>query len=316
MFSLIAAMALAATPATAPTSERAVEVAGPQGPLAGTLRLAGKGAPVMLIVPGSGPTDRDGNNPLGVAAAPYRMLAEALSAKGVSTLRIDKRGIFGSKAAVADANQVTIADYAADVRAWVGEARQATGAGCVWVSGHSEGGLVALAAAQRPDGICGVVVISAPGRPLAITMREQLRSNPANAPLLDEALLAIATLEGGGTVDVAASPVPLKMLFNPAVQPYLRDLFSYDPAKLAGSFEGPLLVVQGGRDLQVGQSDAELLKAAHPGARLALFAEANHVLKTVPNDRGQNVASYGDPSLPLAPGIAETIAAFIHAGGK
>ena len=88
---LIAGLAAAAIPMTAP---------GPQGPLEGTLLDAGKGAPVVLIVPGSGPTDRDGNNPIGVTSAPYRLLAEALGAKGVSTVRIDKRGLGGSKAAV------------------------------------------------------------------------------------------------------------------------------------------------------------------------------------------------------------------------
>ena len=101
---LIMAAAIAATiPMTAP---------GPEGPLAGTLLDAGHDAPVVLIVPGSGPTDRDGNNPLGVKAAQYRLLAEALARKGVSSVRVDKRGLGGSKAAASDPNKVTIADYA------------------------------------------------------------------------------------------------------------------------------------------------------------------------------------------------------------
>src|SRR5688500_7572800 len=133
---LAAAMAVADLGSTA--IEQPVEIAGPKGPLAGSLRPAGEGAPVVLIVPGSGPTDRDGNNPLGVKAAPYRMLAKELSSRGIATLRIDKRGMFGSKAAIADANAVTIADYAADVHAWVAKARALTGAKCAWVAGHSE----------------------------------------------------------------------------------------------------------------------------------------------------------------------------------
>src|SRR6185437_11332636 len=150
MFSLlIAAAAAVAVPMTAP---------GPQGPLAGTLEDAGKGAPVVLIIPGSGPTDRDGNNPIGVTAAPYRLLAEALAAKGVSSVRIDKRGMFGSKAAVPDPNKVTIADYATDAHSWAAAVRKQTGAKCVWVLGHSEGALIALAATQQPQGICGVIL--------------------------------------------------------------------------------------------------------------------------------------------------------------
>ena len=188
---MLAVIALSATPSAA--NEREVTIAGPKGALAGTLASAGEEAPVVVIVPGSGPTDRDGNNPLGVKAAPYRMLAEALAKRGVSTLRIDKRGMFASKAAIDNANAVTIADYAADARAWAKEARRQTGAKCVWLLGHSEGGLVALAAAQDPADVCGVITVAAAGRRLSDVMREQLRSNPANAPILDPALASIDT---------------------------------------------------------------------------------------------------------------------------
>ena len=83
---------LAAALAAAPPAERPITAPGPLAPLAGTLADAGKGAPVLLIIPGSGPTDRDGNSPLGVKAGTYRLLAEALAARGVSSVRIDKRG--------------------------------------------------------------------------------------------------------------------------------------------------------------------------------------------------------------------------------
>src|SRR6476646_11725588 len=93
------AAAMAAQPITAP---------GPQGNLAGTFENAEKSTPIALIIPGSGPTDRDGNNPLGVRGGPYAQLALGLKAAGVSSVRIDKRGMFGSKAAIDDANKVTI----------------------------------------------------------------------------------------------------------------------------------------------------------------------------------------------------------------
>ncbi len=64
-------------------------------------------APLALIIPGSGPTDSDGNNPLGVRASTYKLLAQDLAARGVATVRIDKRGMFASAAAVADPNAVT-----------------------------------------------------------------------------------------------------------------------------------------------------------------------------------------------------------------
>ncbi len=300
---IIAAAAAAAQPITAP---------GPQGPLAGTLLDAGPTAPVVLIIPGSGPTDRDGNNPLGVKAAPYRLLAEELAGMGVSTVRIDKRGMLGSKDAIADANAVRIADYADDTHAWVKSIRERTGARCVWVLGHSEGGLVALEAAQKADGLCGVILVSAVGRKMGDVIREQLRANPANAPLLEVAMPAIDSLEAGKSVDSSTMPAPLQKLFAPQIQPFLMDLMASDPAKLAAGVKLPMLIVQGGRDLQVSESDAKALAAAQPRAKLVIVPQMNHVLKDVgSDDRAANFATYGDPSLPVDSAIVEAIADFL-----
>lgn len=107
----VLAMALAAgTPALA----SGIDALGSDGPLRGTMSLPTNDAPIILMIPGSGPTDRDGNSPLGVNAAPYRLLAEGLAEQGIGSVRIDKRGMFGSKGAVPDANAVTIADYVHD----------------------------------------------------------------------------------------------------------------------------------------------------------------------------------------------------------
>ena len=296
----------------AAAASAAITAPGPQGPLEGTLLEAGKSAPVVLIIPGSGPTDRDGNNPLGVTAAPYRLLAEALAAKGVSSARIDKRGMFGSKAAVADANKVTIADYAADTHNWVDAIHKRTGAKCVWVLGHSEGALVALASAQNPDGMCGVILVSGAGRRMSDIIREQLRANPANAPVLDSAMAAIDSLEQGRHVDVTDMHPALQRLFAPQVQDFLIDMFRQDPAKLAAAVKLPMLIVQGERDVQVSVADAKALATAQPKARLVLIPAMNHVLKDVgSDDRAANVATYADPSLPVDSTAVDAIASFV-----
>jgi pimeloyl-ACP methyl ester carboxylesterase len=315
MISLLLAAALAMSTTPGP---RDVQAPGPQGPLEGTLLpAAASRAPIVLIIPGSGPTDRDGNNPLGVKAAPYRLLAEALAADGVSTVRIDKRGMFGSRAAIADANQVTIADYASDVHAWVKALRAETGARCIWVAGHSEGGLVALAAARQPEGICGLVLLSAPGRPLDQIIRAQLQANPANASLLPEAFAALDKLKSGQRVDTTGMNPALMPLFAPAVQAFLAEMMTYDPAELVGAFRGPVLIVQGDRDLQIGLGDARRLAAADAKAKLVILPGVNHVLKNVAtDDRTANFATYANPDLPLGDGVAASIAAFVKAGGR
>ncbi len=313
---VLSSAALAATP-SAPI-ETYVEALGPSGPLKGTmLAPASGGAPMMLIIPGSGPTDRDGNNPLGVKASTYRLLAEGLAARGIGTVRIDKRGMFASSAAVTDANAVTIDDYAVDVHAWTAAIRKQTGAPCVFLLGHSEGGLVALAAAQKITDICGLVLISATGRPLGEVLREQLRSNPANAPILDQATAAIDALEAGKRVDVTRMNPALWPLFAPQVQGFLIGVFSYDPAKLIGAVSKPVLIMQGERDLQVTVTDADRLKQAAPKAELVLLPNTNHVLKTVSSDdRRANFATYVDPGLPLAPGVVDAVANFVTTPAK
>lgn len=303
MLSVLIAAVSAAIPMTAP---------GPEGPLGGTLLEAGKGAPVVLIIPGSGPTDRDGNNPLGVTAAPYRLLAEALAQNGVSSVRIDKRGMFGSKAAIPDANKVTITDYASDVHNWVAAIQKQSGVTCVWVLGHSEGALVALAAAQEPKGICGVVLVSGAGRRLSDVIRDQLSSNAAFAPELDSAFTALKSLEAGQHVDGTHFDPMLQKLFAPQVQDFLIDMFRQDPPKLAASLKVPVLIVQGERDLQVSASDAKALATAQPKAKLVLLPSMNHVLKDVESDdRAVNLAAYSDPSLPVDPGLVDAIAKFV-----
>ena len=300
--------------AQAPSSERPLEAPGPLGPLEGTLLLP-KSAPgaVVLIVPGSGPTDRDGNGPAGLKGSTYRLLAEGLAARGVASLRIDKRGLFGSAGAVEDANAVTIADYADDVGAWVRVLRKETGAPCVWVLGHSEGGLVALASAGHVPDECGLLLVAAPGRRLGDVLRAQLKSNPANAPLLPQALPAIDALEQGRRVDTKDMPPALLGLFRPAVQDFLISMLSCDPARLAASVAKPVLILQGQRDLQVTEADAQLLKKADPRATLVLLPDVNHVLKTVSSDdRRANIAAYADPGLPLAPGVVDAIADFLE----
>ena len=311
---LFAALLTAATPVSVPAKPLTQPITA--GPLAGTLTLPPvRPRATMLILPGSGPTDRDGNNPMGVAARPYAKLAEALAARGIATVRIDKRGMFGSKAA-GNPNAATIGLYAKDTAAWVTATRKATGARCVWLAGHSEGGLIALASADQP-GVCGLVLIGTPGRPLSTIIREQIAANPGNAPIAGQAYAALDALQAGKHADVSAMhPALAKGLFNPKVQDYLIDSFRYDPAALAKAAKVPMLIVSGEHDLQVARADADRLAAAQPRAKLVVVPGMNHVLKASPADRAANMASYADASGPLAPGLVDAIVGFVTGAKK
>jgi pimeloyl-ACP methyl ester carboxylesterase len=302
--------------------EEELTASGPIGPLTGTLTLpSGRrplptATPVFLIVPGSGPTDRDGNSPLGIAAAPYRLLAEALAERGYPSVRIDKRGMFGSAGAVSDPNDVTIARYGEDLLAWTSAIRERLpaedGTRCVIPIGHSEGGLVALAAMGRIPDACGLILIASIGRPLDEVIREQLRANPANAPFLQEAEAALATLRRGERVDAATLSPALRPLLGEEVQGFLIDAMSYDPTELAALVERPMLVVQGTRDLQVSVADARMLADAAPDATLALVPDVNHVLKlVVSDDPSANLATYANPDLPISSEVVDAVTTFV-----
>ncbi|MFL9946149.1 alpha/beta fold hydrolase [Paraburkholderia agricolaris] len=289
-----------------------IDAPGPAGPLRGTLLSpAAHDVPVVLIVPGSGPTDRDGNGPY-THASTYRLIAEGLLSRGIASVRIDKRGMFGSASAIPDADNVTLDDYATDVHSWVTAIRQRTGTPCVWVLGHSEGGLVSLVAAQHTADICGLILVSTAGRPLGQVLREQLQSNLANSPLLNNAMSVLNDLEAGQPVDATKIDPGLMPLFRPQVQRFLMSELAASPTTLLAGYKKPVLIVQGLQDLQVSQQDAQLLKHANPQAKLVLVANANHVLKAVrTRDRAGNLATYSDPDLPLADHVVEAIATFV-----
>lgn len=280
-------------------------------PLHGTLLKPEAPTAVAVILPGSGPTDRDGNSAMGVAAGTYRLLAEGLAEQGIATVRIDKRGIAASAAAGLDETKLRFDDYAADARAWAAEASSRADQPCAWLIGHSEGALVALKAVEGGDDkICGLILLSGAGRPAGVVIREQLQAGLPE-PLKTQAFAVLTELEAGRTV--ADTPPALAALFRPSVQPYLISWLPLDPAALLAAYDGPVFIGQGTTDLQIGVTDAQALAAADPKATLKLWPGVNHLLKIAPADRAANLATYSDPTLPLAPGVEEDVGSFIRA---
>ena len=276
--------------------------AGLESDLAGTLEgTLAQGTPAVLIVPGSGPTDRDGNSPLGIAAQTYKLLAEALAQHGIASVRIDKRGMFGSAAAVPDPNDVTVDDYVADIESWADTLSRESGGRCVWLLGHS---------------YCGLLLVASVGVNAAEVIRTQLAANPANAPILPQVDRIIAKLKAGESVPRDEMHPGLIPLFGPEVQGFVGSMFRQEPTELIAAHDLPVLILNGRADLQTPASDAQALASARPDARLVLLDGVNHVLKQVPDDsRAANIAAYSDPDLPLAPVVADAIAQFVAEEG-
>jgi alpha-beta hydrolase superfamily lysophospholipase len=317
ILALLLLSACASTPATAPVasipaSAEAVQLTTSAGEVYGTLLVPSRGTatvPVALLVAGSGPTDRDGNN-AGIPGAnnSLRFLAETLAANGIASLRYDKRGIAASAAAAASEADLRFDHFVSDATEWVRQLRKDPRFTSVTVIGHSEGSLIGMLAA-RSAGADAFVSIAGISRSAPEILREQLRPQlPAELWSASERILASLTA-GDTTADV---PPELAALYRPSVQPYLISWFAYDPSVEMGRLTMPVLILQGDTDIQVPTKDAEALHRAAPHAEIAIIDGMNHVLKTVEDDRTKQIASYSDPDLPLAPELGTRIVAFIQ----
>ena len=312
----LAAALLALTPAAAAQgwTEAPDSLAGATGTLHGTLTLpASEGpVPVALLIAGSGPTDRDGDQG-GRGPATLRKLAHALAEAGVATLRTDKRGIGASEAAARSVEDGTYAGFVEDAADWTDRLQADPRFSTVSLVGHSEGGLFALAAARarRAD---AVVSLAGGGVPITTTLRRQL-SDSVRVPfpeLRDEAAALIDATEAGDP-PTEVSPM-LAGVLPPAMYPLMVEWARWDPAAEAAAWDGPLLVVQGTTDRQVEVADAELLAAAQPAARLVVVDGMNHVLVQDSGTLMEQVgSSYFDAARPLDPTLVAEVASFLLA---
>lgn len=286
------------------------------GTLFGSLRTpdAGSGTAVLLIA-GSGPTDRDGNSPLGVGAATYRLLAEALEEAGIASLRYDKRAIGASRLEdPSRLDSLRFEEYIDDAAACA-EALRAEGFRRVVLAGHSEGSLIAFAAARR-CGADAVVSLSGAGYPLDEVLLTQLAVQliPARIDLYMEAQRIVARLKQGERVEMTYRPRELYALFNPGVQPFLISQMQYDPCREVRALTVPVLLVGGDNDLQIKPDNLDALAAAQPRAARLLVAGMAHTLKCTGERTldGQMRSVYADPSIPLPPELVEALVAFIR----
>lgn len=284
----------------------------PTGVIAGTLELPKTKAPcpLVLIIAGSGPTDRDGNSAmLAGKNDSLKLLAAGLAAQGIASVRYDKRGIAASaKGAPAEAD-LRFDTYVSDAVAWCQSLRQDKRFSALFIAGHSEGALIGLLAAQKVP-VAGYVSIAGAGEPAADILRTQLK--PKLPPEMMQTVEGILKkLEAGKTVD--NTPPALGALFRPSVQPYLISWFRYDPAQELKKLKVPTLLVQGSTDIQVQEADVARLAKSRPDAKVLRIKGMNHVLKLVPSDTAQQIASYSDPKLSVAPQLIAGISAFVRA---
>lgn len=279
------------------------------GDIYGTLTVSNnnKTSPIVLIIAGSGPTDRDCNSPMGLQTNAYKMLSESFAKNGISTLRFDKRGIGKSKPAITSESELRFETYINDVVAWISLLKSDKRFSSIIILGHSEGSLIGMIAAEQTN-VAGFISISGGGKSADKVLQEQLKTK-LPPQLLDESNKILDSLKIGKTVSNVNSN--LAALYRPSVQPYMISWIKYDPAKEISKLKIPVLIIQGTTDLQVTVNDSKLLSAAKPNAKLLIIENMNHVLKESDSDIQKNMATYRNSDLPLKAGLTDGIISFI-----
>jgi pimeloyl-ACP methyl ester carboxylesterase len=278
--------------------------------LYGTLALPETPNPVRaaLILSGSGPTDRNGNNPAG-SNDKLKLLAHGLAAEGIASLRVDKRGVAASASAAVREEDLRIETYVTDAVAWLDFLRGELAQSRLFVIGHSEGALIGTLAAQRTE-VAGLILVAGAGESADRIVARQLAAGGVPEGLQAQSRRIAERLRAGQPVpDV---PADLLSLYRPSVQNYLMSWLVLEPSAEFARTRSAALIVQGTTDLQILPEDARRLAAARPDAKLVLIDGMNHVLKEAPLDRRANLSTYIKSDLPLAPALLPTITEFIR----
>jgi len=326
---LAGAAAFAALPAAAQkyyqsgTRQRAVSFRGGGGvALSGTLLLPLvselQKVPGIVLVGGSGPTDRDGNNALvPMKIDLLKQIAELLAGNGIASLRYDKRGVgaaAGQAPVALDAQERFYAwdNYVGDVIAAHAELlrHDEIKSYATALLGHSEGGLLSLAAAAAMGGRAphALVLASTPGRPLIEIVTAQIaRGGPQyNA---DAKRIMNAILQSGHVP--ADTPDELRLIFPAYGGPFFRGILTFDPAQALSSVASACLLLHGGADTQVVpmaeiQPLIDVLARRGKPGEVLVVPMASHNLKSVSGPT--------DPGFvgPIAPAIADKLTSWLR----
>lgn len=281
--------------------------------LEGTLTLPAttdSSVPVVLLLAGSGPTDRNGNSSF-MKSNVYQILADSLVSQGIAVARYDKRGAGKSK--LIDVSKLRPEDklfdaLISDAVAFIRQLKADKRFSRVVVAGHSEGSLVGMVAARQTQAD-GFISIAGIGRNIADVIKTQFgyalpdSLRPASYRIVDS--LRVGRI-------VTKVPAMLLSIFAPASQPGLISWMKYEPTQEIKGYRGPVLIIQGTNDFQVAVSEAELLKQARPDAELVLVPNMTHMLRTYEGkNQAENIKTYTNPDLPLTPGLIMPIVKFV-----
>ena len=259
---------------------------------------------LAVIIAGSGPTDRDGNN-VNIKGNYLMMLAEGLNENGISTFRYDKRGVGKSLGDITSPDEIKFTDYINDVISIINHFRETKKYKRITVIGHSEGALIGMIASRSIAD--SFISIAGAGEDYLTLIERQLSIQPEYIKSMSTPILK--TLKNKKPVD--SVPPLLNSLFRSDVQMYLIDASSYLPVVEISKLDIPVLIIQGTHDIQIDVDDAIKLDLAAKNSQLELIEGMNHVFRQASENRLLNIQTYGNPNIPIDNNMVDIVSEFI-----
>lgn len=257
--------------------------------------------PLVILIAGSGPTDRDGNQSF-MKNDMLKKLAEELTKNGVATFRYDKRVVKQLKTRTFDKN-IRFDDFVNDAKSVVTHFKPSYSS--IIIAGHSQGSLVGLLAAEAE--VDGFISLAGAGNPIDQVILEQITKT---APFFTEdSKRVLEILKSGKTT--TEFPPALASIFNLDIQPFMSNWMQYNPQELIENLEIPVLIINGTKDLQVSTKEAQLLKERKADAELVIIENMNHLLFEINGDDLVNTKSYNELQHPIVPEVITSIVRFI-----
>ena len=275
--------------------------------LSGTLTMpahANSKIPLVIIIAGSGPTDRNCNGQ-GFKSDAYKKMATQLALNGIATYRYDKRGIGKSAVENFKEEDINFEVMIDDAKAIITHFEKDTRFSKMTIAGHSEGSLVGMMAVTENQ---KYISIAGSGFPISEILKEQLKDKLG--PMKNVVYAKIDSLQQGK--NVANDLMGLESLFRPSVQPFLKTWMALNPAKEIKKLKCPILIVNGTHDLQVSEKNALALNKANSNSKLVLVPNMNHLLTEIESEKAEdNYASYQNPTLPISKKMMDEVILFI-----
>lgn len=252
--------------------------------------------PVAILIPESGPIDRDGNKPLGEQQINnLKNISYSLANNDIISIRYDKRGV-GKSSGLVKSKTPTFTQYRNDILKIIDYIKNNLGRKSqnIFLVGHGEGSTLAIMAAHKVENLAGLVLLAGPGFKQEVLLRRQLKKQNEilykDDEIEDEQLLVrvldklIDAIENDDDFDLSRYNVPddFKSIYRSLnkQRDFSKEWLNTSPSELLEDVNLPTCIVQGENDQQVSKEDAERLSTGVSKKNLTLkyIKGVDHIL--------------------------------------